>query len=150
MLQPDDHEWRRFFAVQRIIVLSLSIVAIVVAAVVFLPQQEDSDVSLLQPAVETRDDAGGLFGNIKITADGGFSLAYAKVLVNGLAMGDFAEGEVLLRVYPWDAVSIDGRAYQRELTFHITSLSANISKDYVTTNPVTNGDIADVGIIVFK
>lgn len=153
MLDKNDKDMKRFAGVQRIIVFSIMIVALVVVAGNFLPQvgnDTDVGVSILEPATEVRNEDSSLFGNIKITADDGFSLEYAQVLINGIAFGNFKDGEILIRVYPGDVISIDGSAYQRELGFHVTSVSSNISKDYVSTSLTTNGDIVDVGIIVFK
>lgn len=153
MADKNDKNMKRFAGVQRIIVFSIMIVALVVVATNFLPQNNEEagvGVSILEPAVDVRNEDSSLFGNIKITADDGFSLEYAQVLINGISFGDFRDGEVLVRVYPGDVVSIDGSAYKRELGFHITSVSSNISKDYVSTSLTTNGNIVDVGIIVFK
>ena len=153
MLHKNDKNMKRFAGVQRIIVFSIMIVALVVVATNFLPQNNEEagvGVSILEPAVDVRNEDSSLFGNIKITADDGFSLEYAQVLINGISFGDFKDGEVLVRVYPGDVVSIDGSAYKRELGFHVTSVSSNISKDYVSTSLTTNGNIVDVGIIVFK
>lgn len=153
MADKNDKNMKRFAGVQRIIVFSIMIVALVVVATNFLPQNNEEagvGVSILEPAVDVRNEDSSLFGNIKITADDGFSLEYAQVLINGISFGDFKDGEVLVRVYPGDVVSIDGSAYKRELGFHITSVSSNISKDYVSTSLTTNGNIVDVGIIVFK
>ncbi|MBS1348403.1 MAG: hypothetical protein HP052_02900 [Firmicutes bacterium] len=153
MADKNDKNMKRFAGVQRIIVFSIMIVALVVVATNFLPQNNEEagvGVSILEPAVDVRNEDSSLFGNIKITADDGFSLEYAQVLINGISFGDFKDGEVLVRVYPGDVVSIDGSAYKRELGFHVTSVSSNISKDYVSTSLTTNGNIVDVGIIVFK
>ena len=153
MSDDKNKDMQRFAGVQRIIVFSLAIVALVVVAANFLPkadQETNGGVSILDAAVDVRNEDSSLFGNIRITADDGLSLEYAQVLINGMPFGDFAEGEVLVRVYPGDVVSIDGSAYLRELGFHLTSVSSNISKDYVTTALSTNGNIVDVGIIVFK
>ena len=153
MLHKNDKNMKRFAGVQRIIVFSIMIVALVVVATNFLPQSNEEagvGVSILEPALDVRNEDSSLFGNIKITADDGFSLEYAQVLINGISFGNFKDGEVLVRVYPGDVVSIDGSAYKRELGFHVTSVSSNISKDYVSTSLTTNGNIVDVGIIVFK
>lgn len=153
MADTNDKNMKRFAGVQRIIVFSIMIVALVVVATNFLPQNNEEagvGVSILEPAVDVRNEDSSLFGNIKITADDGFSLEYAQVLINGISFGNFKDGEVLVRVYPGDVVSIDGSAYKRELGFHVTSVSSNISKDYVSTSLTTNGNIVDVGIIVFK
>lgn len=153
MADKNDKNMKRFAGVQRIIVFSIMIVALVVVATNFLPQNNEEagvGVSILEPAVDVRNEDSSLFGNIKITADDGFSLEYAQVLINGISFGNFKDGEVLVRVYPGDVVSIDGSAYKRELGFHVTSVSSNISKDYVSTSLTTNGNIVDVGIIVFK
>ena len=153
MADKNDKNMKRFAGVQRIIVFSIMIGALVVVATNFLPHNNEEagvGVSILEPAVDVRNEDSSLFGNIKITADDGFSLEYAQVLINGISFGDFKDGEVLVRVYPGDVVSIDGSAYKRELGFHVTSVSSNISKDYVSTSLTTNGNIVDVGIIVFK
>lgn len=153
MADKNDKNMKRFAGVQRIIVFSIMIVALVVVATNFLPQSNEEagvGVSILEPVVDVRNEDSSLFGNIKITADDGFSLEYAQVLINGISFGNFKDGEVLVRVYPGDVVSIDGSAYKRELGFHVTSVSSNISKDYVSTSLTTNGNIVDVGIIVFK
>ena len=72
MLDKNDKDMKRFAGVQRIIVFSIMIVALVVVAANFLPQvgnDTDVGVSILEPATEVRKEDSSLFGNIKITAD---------------------------------------------------------------------------------
>ena len=99
MADKNDKNMKRFAGVQRIIVFSIMIVALVVVATNFLPQSNEEagvGVSILEPALDVRNEDSSLFGNIKITADDGFSLEYAQVLINGISFGNFKDGEVLV------------------------------------------------------
>lgn len=153
-LPPQEKkDLNRFVGVQRILIFSLLIIALVILAVNFLPQgNEDSNgsVTILDPAADVRGEDNSLFGNIRIITADGLSLAYAKVLINGIDYGNLGKGELLLRVYPGDTISIDGSAYQRQLLFQIRAVSSNISREFLQTDIVTDGNIAEAGIIVFK
>ena len=153
MADNKDKDIRRFAGVQRIIFFSIMILALVVVAVNFLPlagEDQPSGVSILEPAVDVRNEDSSLFGNVQIIVTDGWSLEYACVLVNGVPTTNFAKGEALVRVYPGDVISIDGSAYKRKIDFQIEAISSNIDKSYVSQKITTDGSIVDMGIIVFK
>jgi hypothetical protein len=153
MEKNSQTELQRFASIQKILVFALVIIGTVVLALNIFSKtgtETGGNVSILDPAAQVRTQDNSLFGNIKISVEDELSLAYAQVLINGIDSGDFTDGELLVRVYPGDIVSIDGSAYQRELRFNITAISSNITQDYLQTIVYTQGNIVDAGIIVFK
>lgn len=148
-----EQEINRFAGVQRIILFFLLIVLLIFISSYFLPQQggeNSNNVSILEPAADVRGEDSSLFGNIRIKTADGLSLGSAKVLINGVDYGDLGKGELLLRVYPGDVISIDGSEYKKELEFLVSAISSNIDKDFLQMTIYTNGDSVEVGIIVFK
>lgn len=113
-------------------------------------QETNNELNILDSTIQVRNEQSGLFGNIRILTEDSLTLEFAHVRINNIPFGDFADKEILLRVYPGDIISIDGSAYKRALSFSITATSSNISPDYLKATVITNGDIADAGIIVFK
>ena len=94
-------------------------------------------------------DAGEMFGTVRLEPAGKTSLPKAKILVNGIEMGDFALGEVLIRVYENDIVKINVTAYGRDLTFYITRCSANLKLNSKTAI-YSSGGWATLDKIAFK
>lgn len=91
----------------------------------------------------------GLFGNLYIECEEQISLSAARLLINGQDSGDFREGFLTARVRPGDVVQIDGSAYLRALSFSVEAVSASIDSSYLRAGVTSNGNIVDVGIIVF-
>lgn len=139
--------------IEKIIVISLiGLVIVFIAHNLWQNSQTEtnSNISLFNTAIQVDNQSGEIFGNILLSTDNDLSLEYAKVLINGIPRTDFSDGEVLIRVYPGDIVSIDGSAYQRELSFALEAISSNIDSTYLKTTINTKGNSVDAGIIVFK
>ena len=91
-----------------------------------------------------------IFGNLELRSKEGVSLAKAVVLINGQQSGDFKDGDVLIRVYEGDTVTIDTTAYDRELEFYIGNYSKNIDIDKLNQVLVSYRGRIDVGTVSFK
>ena len=91
----------------------------------------------------------GEFGNIRISTQGGLTLGYAYLLINGEAVGDFGTGSLTVRVYPGDILELDCQLYDKAVHFSVEALSASINKDYLLEMVSCYGDISKVGVIVF-
>jgi hypothetical protein len=105
----------------------------------------DLDTSIL-----VQEQKNGLFGNIHIYTENQVSLSEAYVEVNGIRAGNFAKGNLLLRVYDGDTVNINTTAYKRELVFYISLISANIDSDSIKKELLVNGENIQAGVIKFK
>lgn len=115
-----------------------------------LPRDSGEIPQVFNSAVTVRADSGGLFGNICVETEGRVSAEKALLLVNGLSAGDFSQGQLTVRVYPGDLLSLDGSAYQRRLRFTVTVLSSGIDSAYLPDTAITDGGVTDWGVIVFK
>lgn len=93
--------------------------------------------------------AGNDFGKLYISTDDDLQLGSAYVLINGERAGNFANGDVTVRVYPGDVVELDGSRYQRSIHFSVQALSSSIDSSYLFAAPTTQSDIVRAGIIVF-
>ena len=91
-----------------------------------------------------------LFGNLELESAGGISLSKAVILINGQESGDFKDGDVLVRVYEDDVVTIDTSAYAREIEFGVSNYSRNIDIDKLNPTLISDNGKVDVGIISFK
>lgn len=109
----------------------------------------DTDLIVFDTAVPVQQIDNGLFGNISVSSSDGISLAKAQLLINGVVMGNFADGEVIVRVYPGDIIDIDGSAYKRQVSFMVNVISSNIDDNILPKEIKTNGDVVQVGIISF-
>ena len=140
----------RFAGVQRIIVYLLAIVALLYAAANVLPTSGQNQLTVLDQATQVTGEDQNIFGNILLSCTDGLSLDYAYILQNGEQVGDFGDGELLLRVHPGDTLAVDGSAYSRELVFYVQAASSNIDQEFLAPSIFTKGNIAQVGVIVFK
>ena len=143
----------KFYKIQKaiiILMMSLFIVLIVSSIWQNANPSVNSNLSPLNTSIQANNDSSELFGNIELITENNLSLAYALVLINNEPIADFANGEVLIRVYPEDSITIDGSAYKKELSFELTAISSNIDKSYLKTMITTNGNSVDAGTIVFK
>ncbi|MCL2677950.1 MAG: hypothetical protein FWE85_02730 [Clostridiales bacterium] len=93
---------------------------------------------------------GVVFANITIEAAGGQSLPEAKVLVNGKAAGNFAAGSLTVRVCAGDLVLLDTSAYNRDITFSVTRISANLRQDNLLLELTTEYGEGIIGRVAFK
>ena len=113
--------------------------------------QDTAEVTeIFESSVTARSDSGGLFGNISVETEDQVSVAAAKLLSNGEAAGNFSEGVLTVRVYPGDVLAIDGSAYQRRILFRLTAISSGIDSSYLPETLLTEGGVADWGVVVFK
>jgi hypothetical protein len=154
MNKDSEKELHILAKMQKIFLFTLIVIAAVLLTLNIVPElgreTDDKNVSVLDPTAAVRQESGTLFGNVRIITDDNLSLSYAQVLINGVSSGDLAQGELLLRVYPGDILSIDGTAYKRELFFYLTAVSSNIDQNYLKVVVSTNGTVAEAGIVVFK
>jgi len=116
----------------------------------FAVRDTNQVTKVFESAVTARSDSGGLFGNISVETEDRVSAAAATLLINGEAAGDFGEGALTVRVYPGDLLSVDGSAYQRRILFRVTAISSGIDSAYLPETIVTEGGVADWGVVVFK
>ena len=92
----------------------------------------------------------GLFSNITIEVADGRSLPQAKVLINGRIAGDFTAGSVTVRVYAGDFVLLDTLAYAGEISFCVTRMSSNISREGLQPELTVTDGQEILGRIIFK
>ena len=90
------------------------------------------------------------FGKITIESEEGVSLAYAKLMINGLEAASFAAGCAEVRLRPGDIVAIDACAYHKKLVFTIKEKSSSLSDVYLNKEIVCNGSTELVGTAVFQ
>ena len=109
-----------------------------------------ADLTVFDTAVPVQQMDSGIFGNICFSSSDGISLAKAQLLVNGAVTGNFADGELIIRVYPGDIIDIDASAYKRQVVFTVDVISSNIDKGILPKMIKTNGDVVQVGIIRFE
>ena len=91
-----------------------------------------------------------IFGNIELMSKDEVSLAKAYVMINGQKSGNFKDGDVLIRVYEGDIVSIDTTAYDRKIEFYIRNYSKNINIDKLNQILESSQGLVDVGTVSFK
>lgn len=150
--------WERheayFHIVQRVILLLLAAdLLLMTVGADLLPTPEEArvaEIALPLDAVPVRSESGGLFGNVHILSEDNVSLDRAYLLINGERVGDFGAGEITMRVYPGDILSIDASAYRRAIYFYLDSYSTAIDGAYLRASVICNGDTADLGTVVFK
>ena len=146
--------WQRL--VQKLIFTLLFVNACLLAAAIAPPllgQSSPFDTAkapLLDMSLPVEQDTTLLFGNMRFSAAEGLTLDQARLLINGEQAGHFGAGELTVRVYEGDVVTIDGSAYKRALLFHISAVSSNINSDLLPKSVSTDGDIAQLPIICFK
>lgn len=105
---------------------------------------------LLDMEIPVQQDAGLLFGNLRLETEGGLSLALATLAINGVNAGNFGAGSIIVRVYEGDVLTIDGDAYKRSLQFYISAVSSNIDSSLLPQSVTTDGDITKLPAISFK
>ncbi len=139
--------------IQYLIVAGMLLAALFYFAFNMLPGFADNNGNKMDamdsPVTVSREDQQ-LFGNIMIKTEDEVSLACANVLINGKSAGDLAEGSLLLRVHPGDLLGIDGSAYNRQLFFYLQGISSNIDASSLDVRIMTNGNVVEVGEIIFK
>ena len=134
----------------------ISFFAIIAALVFGLLQAERlrpvhaPETEIYAVPVSARQRESGIFGNISIRSQDGVSLEQAFLIINGETCGDFATGELTVRVYPEDVLCIDASAYQRELRFSIQEASPSISRDLLAEEICCHGDQQEFGMVEFK
>ena len=145
--------------VQKLIFALLLINACLLAAVIVPPllgQRSPFDTAdtakapLLDMALPVEQDTTLLFGNMRFSTAEGLTLEQARLLINGEQVGHFGAGELTVRVYEGDVVTIDGSAYKRLVLFHISAVSSNINSSLLPKNVSTNGNSIELPIICFK
>lgn len=139
--------------IQYLIVAGMLLAAVFYLAFNMLPgfaDNKENKMDAMDYSVAVSQDDQQLFGNIMIKTEDEVSLACAKVLINGESAGDLAEGSLLLRVHPGDLLSIDGSAYNRQLFFYLQGISSNIDASSLDVRIMTNGNVVEVGEIIFK
>ena len=129
--------------------------ALVVSAVLYgVDRSEQETVTApeygLAPAFSAPYDGEGEFANILITAEDASSLEQAYLLVNGEPRGSFAAGELRVRVYDGDILSLDCLAYGRELSFRLDILSASVDSSYLPSRFSCCQEVATVGFVVIR
>ncbi|MDO4582011.1 MAG: hypothetical protein Q4B96_05460 [Bacillota bacterium] len=146
---------RRFTIIDKLLRLLLAAAFFAVALTALPPLWGGEPVfggtqqPLFDTALTVRQSDNSLFGNIRVSCADEPAQA-ARLLVNGVDSGGFEAGELLLRVYPGDVLSIDCTAYARRLIFEISAISANIDARYLQTTVIGEGNIINVGVIVFR
>lgn len=115
----------------------------------FIPETEENVLSLYEPSVPSSAIQSD-FGKITIESEEGVSLAYAKLMINGLEAASFAAGCAEIRLRPGDIISIDACAYRRKLVFTIKEKSSSLSDVYLNKEIICNGSTELVGTAVFQ
>ena len=143
-------------AVQQVIVgLLLTAVALFIIASDTSDNYTDNSrinqvsVEHVAPAFAAEDYMAQQFANIRISTHDRVSLAMAYLLVNGEQYGDFSQGEIIVRVYPGDVLSVDCRAYSPQIYFYIDPVSASLDHNYLQKQVCCVGDIVRLGVAVF-
>jgi hypothetical protein len=105
---------------------------------------------LLDTALPVQQQSGLLFGNLQLETEGNLSLAAAKLYINGILAGNFGSGSLLTRVYEGDILVLDAAAYQRQLTFFLTTVSTNIDTSELSAQIITDGNAGEMPEISFR
>lgn len=73
--------------------------------------------------------------------------ARARLLVNGVPAGDFAQPRLQVQVRAGDVLEIDGSAYQETLRFRITATSRELVRPALGREIATRGDVRSLGTV---
>lgn len=71
----------------------------------------------------------------------------ARVLVNGVAAGDFAQPRLQMSVRAGDVIELDGSAYQETLRFRVTATSRDLVRPALGREIATKGDVRSLGAV---
>ena len=105
---------------------------------------------LLDTSLPVQQQSSLLFGNMQLETADGVSLTAARLYINGVLAGNFGNGTLLVRVYEGDNLLLDASAYQRQLTFLLTTVSANIDTDNLAALIITDGNAVELPPIRFR
>ena len=134
--------------VSRLLVLSLLVAAVLFAVERGRTPDAAPPAAELLPAAAVAEPAAGRFANVRVSTANGASLAQARLLVNGEPRGSFAVGTLLVRVYDGDILTLDCRAYGREVEFRVEVLSAGVERRYLPERFTCGGEVKDIGFVV--
>lgn len=71
----------------------------------------------------------------------------ARLLVNGVPAGDFAQPRLQVQVRVGDVLEVDGSAYQETLRFRITATSRELTRPALGREIATKGDVRSLGSV---
>ncbi len=115
------------------------------------PLVQKSDLAAInQTQIVATDDQNLLFGNIRIKTEDNLLLPKIIIYNNGLKVGNLGTGQLLLRVYENDVLTIDSRDYQRQIRLDINTLSSNIKENTLPKTLYLDGQKLDLAAIRFK